>query len=335
MSSAPDAGVSAEGSGQVQRAAPPKPRKSFLVPIVIIMAIILVVAALAIAFVFVASKKDNSTPEDTFRDYYAAWNDNDPRAAFNETIYSFGDIYDWWLRASDWGYYADNRSITIISLEVAYNESMTDSQRRCVEEIVVGIEYGLNASVENVCVLNASLAVSFTDLWGEYWMNGSLECYSIYVDTKWYMADPAIMAIGWWKQSETPSISLSGTSILNGTRLSIAAVDFPVSWDDLTMSLHDDHNGTGWYLHSSGLDSGSRDEFVFPVTPLGNMIITLTVVDLAGNGQADLGDYFELTSFVYDPFNPRGGFTPGVSYTLFVEDSATGFMAGEVSFIGE
>ena len=54
--------------------------------------------------------------------------------------------------------------------------------------------------------------------------------------------------------------------------------------------------------------------------------------DLAGNGQADAGDYFELLA---RNTLTSETFTPGVSYTFMVLDQLTGNYAGQIDFVGE
>jgi len=328
MSGGLDKSVSSAGSESQQQMISPKKSKRLLVPVTIAVAIVLI---LAVAWVFVVPKKESSTPAKAFQDYADAWEKNDSMAAFNETVYSLGDLYDEWYDQFDLHDYTV-LVVRIESIRTIYNSTMTEEQRTYVHKLVVGIQWGLDVQVEDACLVNATIYETYLEAGEGHTETITTEFACVKVDSRWYVVIVDDIALNWWGQATTPGMSLAKNSILGGFRFTIVALSALISWDDLWVSLQEGFNVSHWELHSSGLDSGNSDQYSFPVNYLGDLETYLTVIDLGGNGQANAGDYFELLA--YNPTTLES-FTPGVSYTFMVFDQLTGNLAGQMDFVGE
>lgn len=316
MSSAQDAGASAEESGQAQRTAPPRPRKSFLVPIVIIVAIILVVAALAIAFVFVASRKDNGTPDDAFRDYLSAMLDSDLGAAYNETIYSLGGttFEDW-----SYDYYTvpEGTEITINSIDQRGNESMTDEQRTHMWWMIGLIEDNLDVDVVDFCMLEYNLTI--TDSSGHS-NSGDSEVACVKVDSRWYLIEPEDWLYDW---AHPIGVQITRAVVTEGYKFVLTPTE-EFSWSDMTIVLQGDLNNVSWEPESGNLTGLGVMTQNFTPGFFGNLLLYIHVTDLAGNGALNNGDYFTLVM--------RGGIPPGRDFTVTLYFEPSGEPLGSLRF---
>jgi hypothetical protein len=326
MLGAQEAEVSAVGTTQGQQSVPPKPRKRLLAPIVIVVVVILILAVLAIAFVFVASKKDNSTPEDAFRDYAAAAENNDTRALFRETVYSLGDLYDKWLDQTGVDSNHSDLHVTINSLEVAHNESMTGAQRAYVENLVTGIEYGLSVSVEDACILNANITESYTYSGAPYTETFSFDLPCVKVDSKWYLVVPEDIALDWYWESipHAIGVQIARAPYTGGYSFTLTPTE-SLTWDQVTVVFQEVSpatvSGTWNALTSAALGGGG-----VKVQALGSVSVDgnkwLNVTDLAGNGELNTGDYMTIT----------GAWTMGHVYKAVLLYKADGSTMGSIQW---
>ena len=180
--------------------------------------------------------------------------------------------------------------------------------------------------------MNATITTTYTIAGEDHTQTVTTEFACVKVDSRWYVVIVDDIALDWWEQAATRTMSLAKTSILGGFRFTIVALSAAISWDDLRVSLEEGYNVSHWELHSSGLDSGYSDQYSFPVNYLGSLETYLTVVDLGGNGQASARDYFELLA---RNTLTSETFAPGVSYIFMVFDQVTGNLAGQIDFVGE
>lgn len=98
-------------------------------------------------------------------------------------------------------------------------------------------------------------------------------------------------------EPQTPSASLTKAPVTDGYRFVIAAVTAEVDWDDVTFLLSDGTNAVMWANITNGdLDDGVADLQNYGNATLGSLEVNLVIVDLAGNGIVNQGDYFTLTA---------------------------------------
>lgn len=96
---------------------------------------------------------------------------------------------------------------------------------------------------------------------------------------------------------ETPVSSLTRSPITNGCKFTFVAVTDEVSWNDVTVLLGDGTYFVSWSnITSDDLDDGIAVMHNYGVETLGTLEVTLVIVDLAGNGIVNGGDYFTLTA---------------------------------------
>jgi len=288
-------------------------KKRLLVPIVIVVVVILVLAVLAVALVFVTSEKDNSTPEDAFKDYVGAIVDSDFASAYNETIYSLGGI-----SFADWSYdmhpLPSGTKVTINSIDEVGNESMSDEQRYHISWMIGLIEDNLNVDVVDFCWLEFNLTITGSDL------NSSVsEVACVKVDSRWYLVEPEDWLYDW--SPNVPAVAMTKTTISNGYQFAMTPTE-PFSWSNITVFLGP--YGLSWEPVSADLNgTGVMTQACTPQL-LGDSLVYLNVTDLAGNGVVNNGDFFTLEI--------AGGFPSGSSFTVQLYFEPRYVYIGEIEF---
>lgn len=124
----------------------------------------------------------------------------------------------------------------------------------------------------------------------------------------------------------TPTATLSKTSVDGGWRITVVATTHTVGWDDLTVMLGDDTGFTSWAPSSSALAGTGPETEYFQDSYLSGTAVSLSITDLAGNGQVNGGDYFTLTATPY--------FSATVDYTFRLIHEPTDGMMVSISFSG-
>ena len=95
----------------------------------------------------------------------------------------------------------------------------------------------------------------------------------------------------------TPTSSLTKSTVLNGLKLTFAPISKDTPWSDVSILLTDGSNSYTWTPLTTDLDNGtvSRWNHIAAVANLGTLKVNISIVDLAGNGYVNTGDYFALT----------------------------------------
>ncbi|MGD9963229.1 MAG: archaellin/type IV pilin N-terminal domain-containing protein [Thermoplasmata archaeon] len=120
-----------------------------------------------------------------------------------------------------------------------------------------------------------------------------------------------VMVLGFGTDtSQTPTSSLTKSSITNGWRFTFATVNEDVSWDDITVTIISGSSVWSWTnITAADLDGGTAVLKNYGEIATGSPAVTLKVMDLTGNGKTDGGDFIELTA---------SSFSASVDYDLRV-----------------
>jgi len=85
-------------------------------------------------------------------------------------------------------------------------------------------------------------------------------------------------------------------------------------WSDVSVLLTDGANSKTWTLLTTDLDNGTTAKYnlIATVANLGTLKVNISVVDLAGNGYVNQGDYITLT------LGTGQAFSNTVTYTITI-----------------
>ncbi len=107
-----------------------------------------------------------------------------------------------------------------------------------------------------------------------------------------------IMVLGFGGTStDGPSTFLTQSTITNGKKFTFSPMTSDTTWGDVTIVLSDGVYAVSWSPSTIDLDNGTTAKWN-SVARASNLIplkVNLSIVDLAGNGQINQGDYFTLT----------------------------------------
>ena len=114
-----------------------------------------------------------------------------------------------------------------------------------------------------------------------------------------------------------PIVSISYDILQDGVQLTIDYVSWEIIWTDLTITLSDGIDTVSWtYLSKDDLDDGIEDTKDYGSRTLSDLIVTLSVVDVEGNGYAGQDDYFVIYA---DSFDEYTTYTMTIVYEPFDE----------------
>jgi len=126
----------------------------------------------------------------------------------------------------------------------------------------------------------------------------------------------------------TPAATYFKSSVVNGTKITIVSITkTDVPWDDVMIQLTDGTNFLEWNPRTTDLDGGAAMTVHYGPEALGDLMVSVTVTDLAGNGFVSSGDYFIPL--------PDPGFSSGASYSACLIYEPTGEKIGTgITFTG-
>lgn len=131
-------------------------------------------------------------------------------------------------------------------------------------------------------------------------------------------------------RSEPPATAISKMAVREGERLTFVAVSYETTWNDVTIFVSNGLNTVSWSPSMASLTDGAAATWTQTATPpnLGNLSLSITVVDLAGNGLVSGGDYFTLM--------PGSGqsFSPSTDYVVTLIHVPTAMEMCNISFTG-
>lgn len=107
-----------------------------------------------------------------------------------------------------------------------------------------------------------------------------------------------VMVLGFGTNtSQTPSTTLTDTTITSGVKVTFGAVNEDIPWDDISFLISDGTNSGGWAnLTATMLSGGLGDTQTMQTVTIGALVVNFVVQDLSGNGKVDQGDNIKLTA---------------------------------------
>jgi flagellin-like protein len=123
-----------------------------------------------------------------------------------------------------------------------------------------------------------------------------------------------VMVLGFGGTStQTPTSSLTKSTVTGGDKFTFAPMSKDTPWSDASILLTDGSATKTWTPLTTDLDNGTTARFnvVTAAANLGTKWVNLTIVDLAGNGYINQGDYITLTT-------GTGVFSNTVTYTVTI-----------------
>lgn len=100
------------------------------------------------------------------------------------------------------------------------------------------------------------------------------------------------------------------------------------AWESYRVSLYEGDSGVGWTFQSDGLDGGTWSALSLGTGILGDLNVSLTVIDVSGDGIVHYGDSLVFT------VNDGAAFSDDVVYRLFWKTNRSIAWTGwEVSFV--
>ena len=126
----------------------------------------------------------------------------------------------------------------------------------------------------------------------------------------------------------TPAATYTKASVVNGKKITIVSITkTDVPWDDVKIQFTDGTNFLECSPRTTDLAGGAAMTVQFGSQALGNLMVSVTVTDLAGNGFVSGADYFILIT------NPD--FSSGTSYSACLLYKPTGAKIGTgITFTG-
>ncbi|HUU07536.1 MAG TPA: type IV pilin N-terminal domain-containing protein, partial [Thermoplasmata archaeon] len=94
-----------------------------------------------------------------------------------------------------------------------------------------------------------------------------------------------VMVLGFGGTStQTPTSSLTKSTVSSGVKLTFAPVSVDTQWDDVTILLSDGTNTVQWSPATASLDNSTTSKQVITFQTLTGLDVYCNVTDLAGNG---------------------------------------------------
>jgi hypothetical protein len=97
--------------------------------------------------------------------------------------------------------------------------------------------------------------------------------------------------------TQTPTSSLTKSTVTGGDKFTFAPMSKDTPWSDASVLLSDGANSYTWTPLTTDLDNGTTAKWnhIAATANLGTLKVNLSIVDLAGNGYINQGDYITLT----------------------------------------
>lgn len=115
--------------------------------------------------------------------------------------------------------------------------------------------------------------------------------------------------------SQTPTTVLIKDPVVDGWKFTLGPINSAAMWSDASIIVVTVDVTASWSPTTSELTGDIGTIADYDPVALGDLSVTLTVMDLSGNGRLDQGDYFILTS------SPAFSFAEYYSLTLLYEPS--------------
>lgn len=131
-------------------------------------------------------------------------------------------------------------------------------------------------------------------------------------------------------QPVTPTSSLTKSAVSNGVKFTFAPFSADTQWGDVTILLTDGSNTVAWSPQTIDLLNVTTATWNYftDTANLGTLKVNITVVDLAGNGYVNQGDYFALR------LGNGQTFSTATTYTVTIMHDPTASEVCHISFVG-
>ncbi len=138
-----------------------------------------------------------------------------------------------------------------------------------------------------------------------------------------------VMVLDFGGAPEAPTASLSKSTVTYGVKFTFVALTrSSLYWADVTIVLTDGSELVSWSPTGTDMDPGFASELQFPPESLGTLMVTCAIVDIAGNGFVDGGDYFTLTTDVSSMFSSSTTYTVTIIYDPMGVSMASSYFTG-------
>ena len=141
-----------------------------------------------------------------------------------------------------------------------------------------------------------------------------------------------VMVFGFGNNSTNspPVASFTKSSIPDGFKFAFTPFSRDTVWSDLFIVLADGNGNTVTFdnMTTQSLATGSLVTVSFGSRALGPLTVFMNVTDLAGNGYANQGDSYSLTT-------SGGNFSNAVTYEVFLMHGPTGSLINSMPFLGD
>lgn len=141
-----------------------------------------------------------------------------------------------------------------------------------------------------------------------------------------------VMVFGFGNNStNTPPVAtFTKSSVSHGFRFTFTPFSRDTVWGDLFIVLADGSGNTVTFdnMTTLSLATGSSVTISLGSRPLGPLTVFMNVTDLAGNGYANQGDSYSLTT-------SAGDFSNAVTYEVFLMHGPTGSQIISMPFLGD
>ena len=138
-----------------------------------------------------------------------------------------------------------------------------------------------------------------------------------------------VMVLGFGGTStQTPTSSVTKTTIANAIKLTFAPMSKDTSWDDITVQLTDGTNTVSFAPTTAQLTSTTQPaKKAFTAVALGSLSVMCNITDMAANGNVNQGDYITLVV-------PGSSFASSGSYTVTIMHDPSASAICHVNFNG-
>jgi len=141
----------------------------------------------------------------------------------------------------------------------------------------------------------------------------------------------AMASLSFSGQPVTPTTMLTKSTVTDGVKFTFAPVSMDTQWDDVAILLSDGSYTATWFPATIDLVNGSTSIWnsIAASANIGTLRVNITVVDLAGNGYINQGDYFALR------LGPGQSFSSATIYTVTIMYNPTSAEICHLDFQGE